>query len=79
MWANRSSGLPGLEIPVLGLYGTEDRVLPGVADTFARVKRDIPHAEIVPLPGVGHFLQEDAPDEVAARLARFFGEPVAGD
>ena len=64
---------------MLGLYGTEDRVLPGVADTFARVKRDIPHAEIVPLPGVGHFLQEDAPDEVAARLARFFGEPVAGD
>jgi pimeloyl-ACP methyl ester carboxylesterase len=67
-------GLPSLEIPVLGLYGAEDRVLPDVAETFARVKRDVPHAQIEPLPGVGHFLQEEAPDEVAARLARFFSE-----
>ena len=65
-------GLPGLEIPVLALYGAEDRVLPDVAETFARVKRDIPHAEIVPLPGVGHFLQEEAPELVAERLGRFF-------
>jgi pimeloyl-ACP methyl ester carboxylesterase len=65
-------GLPGLEMPVLGLYGAEDRILPDVAETFARVKRDLPHAEIVALPGVGHFLQEEAPEPVAARLARFF-------
>jgi pimeloyl-ACP methyl ester carboxylesterase len=65
-------GLPGLEMPVLGLYGAEDRILPDVAETFARVKRDLPHAEIVALPGVGHFLQEEAPEPVAARLAGFF-------
>jgi pimeloyl-ACP methyl ester carboxylesterase len=65
-------GLPGLDMPVLGLYGAEDRILPDVAETFARVKRDLPHAEIVALPGVGHFLQEEAPEPVAARLARFF-------
>jgi pimeloyl-ACP methyl ester carboxylesterase len=64
--------LPGLGIPVLALYGAADRILPDVAETFARVKRDVPHAEIVPLPGVGHFLQEEAADEVAERLARFF-------
>jgi pimeloyl-ACP methyl ester carboxylesterase len=64
--------LPGLGIPVLALYGAADRILPDVAETFARVKRDVPHGEIVPLPGVGHFLQEEAPDEVAERLAKFF-------
>ncbi|MDQ5895786.1 MAG: hypothetical protein QG596_2047 [Actinomycetota bacterium] len=64
--------LSDLDIPVLGLYGTEDRILPDVAETFARVKRDVPQAEIESLPGVGHFLQEDAPAEIAERLTRFF-------
>ena len=64
--------LPDLAIPVLGLYGTGDRILPDVAETFARVQRDVPHAEIEPLSGVGHFLQEEVPDVVAERLARFF-------
>ena len=64
--------LPTLSVPVLGLYGTGDRILPDVADTFARVGRDLPHAEIEPLPNAGHFLQEEIPDVIAARLARFF-------
>ena len=61
-----------LKMPVLGLYGDADRILPDVADTFARVQRDIPQVEVHALPGVGHFLQEEAADEVAARLTRFF-------
>lgn len=67
--------LPQLTIPVLGVYGTDDRVLPDVAATFARLQRDVPHAEITGLPGAGHFLQEDVPSEVAARLATFFSSP----
>jgi pimeloyl-ACP methyl ester carboxylesterase len=57
---------------VLGLYGTDDRILPDVAETFARVERDVPHAEVEPLAGAGHFLQEEVPSVVAMRLARFF-------
>jgi pimeloyl-ACP methyl ester carboxylesterase len=57
---------------VLGLYGTDDRILPDVAETFARVRRDVPHAEIEGLSDAGHFLQEEVPGVVAARLARFF-------
>jgi pimeloyl-ACP methyl ester carboxylesterase len=57
---------------VLGLYGTDDRILPDVAETFERVQRDIPHAEIEGLPGAGHFLQEELPDVIATRLERFF-------
>jgi haloalkane dehalogenase len=64
--------LPSLAIPVLGLYGTDDRILPDVAETFARVQRDIPHAEIEGLPGAGHFLQEEVPGVIATRLERFF-------
>jgi len=64
--------LPGLEIPVLGLYGTDDRILPDVAETFEHVKRDVPHAEIEGLPRAGHFLQEEVPGVITERLARFF-------
>jgi pimeloyl-ACP methyl ester carboxylesterase len=71
-FAEIAEGLPRLDIPVLCLYGDADRPLPDVAETFARVQRDVPHAEVEALPGVGHFLQEEAPEEVGERLARFF-------
>jgi haloalkane dehalogenase len=71
-FAEIATELPGLEIPVRIVYGEEDRALPDVADTMARVKRDLPQADVTALPGVGHFLQEEAPDEVGAALARFF-------
>jgi pimeloyl-ACP methyl ester carboxylesterase len=65
--------LPTLSIPVHVVYGGRDRVLPDVADTMARVKVDLPQADVTVLPDCGHFLQEDAPAEVGALLARFFG------
>jgi pimeloyl-ACP methyl ester carboxylesterase len=34
---------------------------------------DVPHAEVTVLAHCGHFLQEEAPAEVGALLARFFG------
>jgi haloalkane dehalogenase len=64
--------LPALRIPVRVVYGARDRVLPDVADTMARVTRDLPQAEVTVLPACGHFLQEEAPAEVGALLARFF-------
>jgi haloalkane dehalogenase len=64
--------LPTLRIPVRVVYGARDRVLPDVVDTMARVKADLPQADVTALPDCGHFLQEDAPAEVGALLARFF-------
>jgi haloalkane dehalogenase len=64
--------LPTLKIPVRVVYGANDRVLPDVAETMARVKQDVPHAEVTVLPDCGHFLQEERPAEVGALLARFF-------
>jgi pimeloyl-ACP methyl ester carboxylesterase len=65
--------LPELrDIPVRIVYGERDPILPDVADTMARIKRDLPQADIATLPDASHFLQEDAPEEVGQLLARFF-------
>jgi len=64
--------LPSLAMPVRVIYGERDRILPDVRETMTRVKQDLPQAEVTALPECGHFLQEEAPDEVGALLARFF-------
>ena len=56
----------------VSIYGGEDRILPDIAETMARVKRDVPQAEVTSLPGCGHFLQEEEPQEIGDQLARFF-------
>jgi haloalkane dehalogenase len=70
-----SKGLPGLAMPVRVVYGEQDPILPDVADTMRRLAADIPHAQVTTLPGAGHFLQEDAPEEVGGLLAEFFATP----
>lgn len=64
--------LSALRIPVRVVYGARDRLLPDVAETMARVKIDLPQADVTVLPDCGHFLQEEAPAEVGEVLARFF-------
>jgi pimeloyl-ACP methyl ester carboxylesterase len=64
--------LPSLELPLRVVYGERDRILPDVAETMSRVARDVPHAVVTPLPGCGHFLQEEAGAEVGELLAEFF-------
>jgi pimeloyl-ACP methyl ester carboxylesterase len=67
-----AQGLPGLEIPVCVVYGEQDRILPDIAETAARLKSDMPQAQVTALPDCGHFLQEEAPDKVGELLADFF-------
>lgn len=59
------------DTPVRIVYGEQDRILPTVAETMARVKRDLPQAEVTSLPGVGHFLQEEAAERIGDLLAAF--------
>jgi pimeloyl-ACP methyl ester carboxylesterase len=78
-WARFPEGTPAIQEirmgmgsfphPVLVLFGAEDRFLPPpIAERFAK---SFPDATLQLLPGVGHFLQEDAPEEVADRLLAF--------
>ncbi|MFC4943974.1 alpha/beta fold hydrolase [Pseudonocardia sp. GCM10023141] len=73
-FAEIAAGLPSITVPVRAIYGEQDRVLPDVADTMARLQRDVPHAEVTPLPGCGHFLQEEEPALVGGLLRQFFAE-----
>jgi pimeloyl-ACP methyl ester carboxylesterase len=60
---------PEVRCPTLLLHGTGDRILPlTVAQWLAR---DLPHARLERLEGLGHFPQEEAPDRVAAALSAF--------
>jgi haloalkane dehalogenase len=58
--------------PLRLLYGARDVILPDVADTMRRVKQRLPQAELTELPALGHFLQEDDPEQVASLVAEFF-------
>lgn len=64
--------LPKLDIPVQVIYGKNDKILPKVADTMARVKKDLPQAKVTALDDCGHFLQEDKPLEIAQLMSTFY-------
>ncbi|KIG18039.1 Alpha/beta hydrolase fold protein [Enhygromyxa salina] len=59
------------DIPVRMIYGENDRILPDVAKTMAKLGGLLPQAEITAIPNCGHFLQEDQPDQVARLLSEF--------
>jgi pimeloyl-ACP methyl ester carboxylesterase len=61
-----------LRVPVRIIYGERDRLLPDVAATMARVKGDLPQAEVTAFRERGHFIQLEAPGQVGESLARFF-------
>ena len=70
--------LPSLTIPVRVVYGEQDAILPDIADTVARLRRELPQAEVTALPDCGHFLQEEAPEQIGELLARFFADASGG-
>ncbi|WP_448582066.1 alpha/beta fold hydrolase [Thermaurantiacus sp.] len=57
------------EVPVLILWGREDRLFPPAAAAW--FKAALPHADLVILDGVGHIPQEEAPDASAETVRTF--------
>ena len=57
--------------PVQILYGEEDKILPNVANTMSRVKKDLPQANMQSFPNCGHFLQEEIPNKLSDAVMHF--------
>jgi non-heme chloroperoxidase len=63
--------LPKIDIPVLVMHGTEDRVLP-IEACGPRTHEMIPGSEYVPVQGASHGLCWTHADEINSELLRFF-------
>lgn len=63
--------LPKFKGPVQLVYGKEDRILPDIDKTMARLQQDLPQAELTALDHCGHFLQEDEPEKIAQLIQVF--------
>lgn len=57
-------------LPAMCVHGEADRAIP-VESAVAGFRGLWPDGPVVTLPGVGHFLQEDAPETMAALVAQF--------
>lgn len=68
-----SNRLHELEMPVLAVWGEEDRLvrLPGVRDALDR----IPRLRRLFLPRTGHMAMIERPGETIAEIERFLGDP----
>lgn len=58
-----------IEMPTLVVWGTRDPVL--TETVLSGIERDVPHASVVRLNDVGHFVPEEAPDELAGAIEDF--------
>ena len=56
--------------PAMYVHGEEDRAVP-TEQSVGSFKATWPNGPVVTLPGVGHFLQEDAPETVASLIEQF--------
>ena len=72
LFAGTEGKLAALGVPTTVVWGGADPFVPPV--WARRFQQDIPHAQVHIVEGAGHFLQQDAPQEVgrllAAHLAR---------
>lgn len=66
LWAEREKLA---ELPILLLWGAKDPAFKRAE--LARIASVFPKAEVRELPGVGHFPQEEAPDEVSSAVRSF--------
>ena len=68
--------LPKIDVPVLVVHGTEDRILPFEA-TAKRLPGLVDNLELVPVEGGPHNIGWTHPDEVNHALLRFLDEGTA--
>jgi epoxide hydrolase 4 len=67
-------GQQTITVPTLLLWAMEDRAL-GYDDLVPGTQRYVPGIEIQTIPGCGHFVQQEQPEEVNRRLLAFLRLP----
>ncbi|HKV01006.1 MAG TPA: alpha/beta hydrolase [Ktedonobacteraceae bacterium] len=67
-----ASDLKVMRKPTLIVWGENDRQIP--LKLAQRLHHDIPESRLVIIPGAGHLIVFDAPDQVASALADFVGK-----
>jgi pimeloyl-ACP methyl ester carboxylesterase len=67
--------LSRIAAPVLLLWGEQDAMIPFT--NSADYQRVLPDSAVVSLPGVGHLVQEEAPDRSVQALRAFLEKPVS--
>ncbi|HVH08697.1 MAG TPA: alpha/beta hydrolase, partial [Gemmatimonadales bacterium] len=74
-WLASGNRLEHVAAPTLVLWGEEDRWIP--IELGRRLAEAMPHAAFLSVPGAGHSVQEEAPDEVNRLLIRFLKDGLA--
>lgn len=68
LWERRAALV---DKPALLIWGMKDAAFP--PKFLARWRELLPHAEVLELPNVGHFAQEEAPEPALGAIRRFIG------
>ena len=68
--------LPRIQTPVLVLCGTTDQMTPVKYSEF--LVQNLPNARLALLPGAGHMVMLEAPEDTAAAAEEFLGEVAGG-
>ncbi|HEX3001129.1 MAG TPA: alpha/beta hydrolase [Methanoregula sp.] len=71
-WPGSYDRLPAIRAPTLVLTGTNDFVIPPANSRL--LARCIPHARLVEIPGAGHGVQYQCPEQVACEVTAFLRE-----
>ncbi|MGP4103803.1 alpha/beta fold hydrolase [Nonomuraea sp. KM90] len=74
-WSDTERDLHLIDIPVLLLWGSEDRYFP--VRLIERFTTRLPRVKANVVPGGGHSLHDDCPEETSALLAPFLGSDRA--
>ena len=72
-WAQTERDLRLVRCPTLIVWGERDRYFP--ARSIQRFTGHLPSADVQLVPGAGHSVHDDRPDEVTPRLVQFLADP----
>lgn len=73
----RAFRIPRIQAPTLVVWGERDRFL-GLGQ-LRGLEREVSHLKVVRLPDAGHFVQQERPSEVSARIVEFLEEAMVDE